>query len=125
MTTDPHTEALATLENLVEEWLTLPDIAELWGCEVAELRRLLDDGELIAVKRGSPKVLSIPAELVSPVLVERLGGTITVLLDGGFSIPEALVWLLTVDESLQETPIASLRAGKRAEIRRRAAALAF
>lgn len=125
MSTDATADHLAQLEDLVDEWLTLPDIADMWGCPVADLRRLIDDAELLGVKRGSPKVLSVPAALVKPTLVERLAGTITVLLDGGFSPAEALIWLLSEDDSLGEAPIVSLRAGKRGEIRRRAQALAF
>ena len=46
------------------------------------------------------------------------------LSDAGFSDAEALEWLLDEEESLGTTPIAALRAGRKAEVRRVAQALA-
>lgn len=113
------------LEALVDTWYTLPDIAEMWGVSIGDIRRAVEDHELLAVKRGKPKVLSVPAELVDQGQIEKLAGTITLLLDGGFSESEALQWLMTPDETLPGTPISQLREGKRGEVRRRAMALAF
>lgn len=113
------------LEALVDTWYTLPDIAEMWGVSIGDIRRAVEDHELLAVKRGKPKVLSVPAELVDQGQIEKLAGTITLLLDGGFSESEALHWLMTPDETLPGTPISQLREGKRGEVRRRAMALAF
>lgn len=113
------------LEALVDTWYTLPDIAEMWGVSIGDIRRAVEDHELLAVKRGKPKVLSVPAELVDQGQIEKLAGTITLLLDGGFSESEALLWLMTPDDTLPGTPISQLREGKRGEVRRRAMALAF
>ena len=46
------------------------------------------------------------------------------LSDAGFSDAEALEWLLGEEDSLGTTPIAALRAGRKAEVRRVAQALA-
>ena len=44
------------------------------------------------------------------------------LSDAGFSDEEAIEWLFTAQEALPGTPIAALRAGRKTEIRRLAAA---
>jgi hypothetical protein len=54
----------------------------------------------------------------------ELHGTANVLSDAGFSDAEALDWLLDEEDSLGTTPIAALRAGRKAEVRRVAQALA-
>lgn len=108
------------------DWLTLPDAAELLEVETSRVRRLIDEGELLAVRRGDPVVRSIPAAmLVDGAIAPHLAGTITVLRDAGFSDEEMLVWLFTPDESLPGRPIDQLRAGQRGEVRRRAQAMAF
>ena len=56
--------------------------------------------------------------------VPELHGTAIVLADAGFSDAEALDWLLDEEDSLGATPIAALRAGRKAEVRRVAQALA-
>jgi hypothetical protein len=115
-----------TLDSLITTWLTFPDAAEALDVEVSRIRRLIDDGVLVAVRRGDPVVRSVPAELiVDGEVVPHLQGTITVLRDGGFSDEELLVWLFTPDDSLPGRPIDQLRAGRRGEVRRRAQALAF
>jgi hypothetical protein len=47
------------------------------------------------------------------------------LADSGFTDDEAMRWLLDVDDSLGTSPIEALRAGRKAEVRRVAQALAF
>ena len=54
-------------------------------------------------------------------MLASLHGTITVLADAGFSDEEAIVWLFTQDDLLGTTPIDALRAGRKTEVRRRAA----
>ena len=54
----------------------------------------------------------------------ELRGTIVVLGDAGFNDDEAIHWLLTEEDSLGVAPIAALRAGRKAEVRRVAQALA-
>nr|WP_281507581.1 Rv2175c family DNA-binding protein [Brachybacterium sp. Marseille-Q7125] len=94
--------------------------------EVSKVRRLIEDGHLVAVRRGDPVVRMIPAELlVNDAPVPHLTGTITVLRDGGFSDLELLEWLFTADDTLPGRPIDHLRRGQRGEVRRRALALAL
>lgn len=114
------------VDELVGRWLSLPEVAEVIGGDVTRVRSLLDDGALLAVRRGRPRVLSVPAAMVEPEPLPGLAGTLTVLGDAGYDDLEALRWLFSAQPTLgQDTPVARLRAGQRAEIRRLAQALAF
>ena len=114
------------LDALVETWLSLPDVAELIGLPVNKVRRLLDEGQLLAVRRGDPPVLSVPAAMfLDGQPLPELRGTLTVLSDCGFSAEESIRWLFTGDPSLPGTPVEALREGRKTEIRRRAQALAL
>lgn len=117
---------MSTVDELVGEWLTLPDAAERLGVETSRVRRLIDEGELVAMRRGDPVVRSVPAAmLLDGGLTPHLAGTLTVLRDAGFSDEEMLTWLFTEDDTLPGRPIDQLRAGQRGEVRRRAQAMAF
>lgn len=116
---------LREVDELVGRWLTVPDVAEVLGCDVTRVRSLLDDRQLVAVRRGQPRVLSVPAALVEPEPLPGLAGTLTVLADTGHDDLEALRWLFTPEETLGESPVAHLRAGHKAQVRRLAQALAF
>ncbi|WP_349828426.1 Rv2175c family DNA-binding protein [Brevibacterium litoralis] len=112
--------------DLVDEWLTLPDIAEGTGLGISKVRRLLEERAFVGVKTGSPKVLRVPAAfIVDDRPVRHLKGTIHVLEDAGFTDEEAIVWLFTPDDTLPGRPIDMLRADNKGEVRRRAQALAF
>jgi len=120
------TGAVTDLDQLVGPWLTLPDVADQLGIDVGKVRRLVQERDLLAVRRGDPKVLSIPAALLHEGQpLPELRGTLTVLADSGFDEVEAMRWLFTPDESLPGTPVDALRAGSKTEIRRRAQALAL
>jgi excisionase family DNA binding protein len=114
------------LESLVDQWLTLPDVAEQLGTDVGKVRRMVQEGHLVAVRRGERNVWSVPARLLGPEgLMPELPGTITVLADAGYTGADALRWLFTPDDSIQGgSPIGALHAGHKTEVRRRAQALA-
>lgn len=115
----------STIEKLVHAWLTLPEIAEMFGVEVTRVRQLLKDRQLLAVRRGENRSLQVPAAFIqNNATVKGLSGTITVLSDSGFSDDEMLEWLFTEDESLPGTPVEALRGNRKTEVRRRAQALA-
>lgn len=139
--TDP-----AALDTLVPDWLTLPDVAERLGIDVGKVRRLLQDGSLVAVRRGDPAVLSVPADFFVPAhltnpaapapapssatgdaprcaVLGALRGTLTVLSDAGFDASESIEWLFSTDDVLGRSPMAALRAGSKSEVRRRAQTL--
>ena len=115
------------LDQLVAEWLTLPDIAERLGLRVTLVRRLVQERQLVAVRRGERNVLSVPALLLGPDgLLPELPGTLSVLADSGLEGEAALRWLFTLDPTIAGgSPIGALQAGHKTEVRRRAQALAF
>lgn len=136
-------------DDLVDSWLTVPDVADELGLDAGKVRRLLKERKLAGVRRGDPRVLSIPAAFLVPVdaanprteaafdhpededaapvaratVLASLQGTLSVLGDVGMSDEEAIAWLFTDDESLPGRPVDALRAGHKTEIRRRAQAL--
>jgi excisionase family DNA binding protein len=105
-------------------WLTVPDAAEKLGVPLGRVRRLIEDHHLISVKRDG--IQYIPAETIAGTEpLASLHGTIVVLLDAGFNLDSAIEWLYTPNDVLGTTPMAALVAGKKAEIRRLAQALAL
>lgn len=126
------------LDDVVDEWLTVPDLAERMGTNAGVVRRLLTDRRLIGVRRGERGILSIPArfliatEIGTLEPVPALHGTLVVLADAGLSDEAIVRWLFTPDPSLEtlgadrpRTPVDALVAGHKTEIRRRAQAEAF
>ena len=119
-------DVLSTGPTGPREWLPLPDVAERLGIPVGKVRRLLEERQLLALRRGERNILCIPAELLDgDQLMPELPGTLVVLSDAGFTDEEALRWLMTPDDSLPGTPLDGLRSGRKTEIRRRAQALAL
>jgi hypothetical protein len=116
---DPPTDAI------VGDWLSLPDVAERLSLPVSRVKQLLRDRKLLAVQRPSGQYAVPAAFLDGDEVIHGLGGTLNVLLDCGFSDPEALTWLFTADESLPGTPVQALAEHRRTEVNRRAQALAF
>jgi hypothetical protein len=116
------------LDDLVGEWLTVPDVAERLGLPLAAVRTMLQEREVLGVRRGERRVVSIPARFFAASgPLPELPGTFTVLSDGGMHDEEILRWLFTPDETLPVpgAPIDSLHAGFKTEIRRRAMETAF
>lgn len=115
------------LDQLVEEWLTLPDIAERLDTKIALVRRMLKERQLVAVRRGERRVLSVPTLLVGPQgPLPELAGTLSVLADSGLEGDDAVRWLFTPDDSITGgSPVGALLAGHKTEVRRRAQALAI
>lgn len=117
-------EIESKIEALVPEWMYLPDISEQWGVRVTEVRDLVRNGGLIAVRRGPNKSLQVPAAFIDGRgLVKHLTGTLTVLRDCGYSDLEILEWLFTEDPSLPGSPIQALRENRGTEVKRRAQAM--
>jgi len=105
------------------EWLTVPDLVEQLGLSVSRVRRLIEDRHLGAKRIDG--VLKVPAAFLKDGQpLGELRGTLIVLADDGFSDDEAVDWLLAPEESLGTSPIEALRAGRKAEVRRVAQALA-
>lgn len=108
----------------VSKWLTLTEAAELLGIPSGKVSRLIQDHALISIKLDG--VSKIPSEIiVDGEPLHSLKGTVSVLLDAGFTLESACEWLYTNNDSLGVTPMAALLSGRRAEIRRLAQALAL
>jgi Rv2175c C-terminal domain of unknown function len=105
-------------------WLTIPDLTEVLGLKVSQVRRLIEDRALLAARIDG--VWRVPELFIRDA--EPLGelkGTLVVLGDSGFTDDEAMHWLLSPEESIGISPIEALRAGRKAEVRRVAQALGF
>jgi hypothetical protein len=111
------------LEN-VQEWITVPDAADLLGVPVGRVRRFIEEHHLIAIKRAG--VLSIPSEIIiDGEPLPSLPGTMIVLLDSGLDYESAFKWLYTHEESLPGTPMEFLLKGHKSAVRRAAMLLAL
>ncbi|HKT04509.1 MAG TPA: Rv2175c family DNA-binding protein [Rugosimonospora sp.] len=120
------TEPASRAGQLVEpaDWLSLAAVAERLGLPPNQVRQMVRDHALLAVRRdGAPKV---PAELIAtPTVRKHLPGVLTLLHDAGYNEEEALRWLYTADESLPGCPAVALSGDTATEVKRRAQALGF
>jgi Rv2175c C-terminal domain of unknown function len=114
------------VDALVAQWLTLPDLADAIGMPLPKIRQLVRERKLVTVRRGSPPVQCVPADIVADgKLVKGLAGALTVLRDAGFSDEEALRWLLTEDPAIAGRPVDAMAQGRDTAVKRRAQVLAF
>jgi hypothetical protein len=106
------------------EWLTLPDIAEMFDVKVTRVHQMIRDRELIAARQDG--VLKVPSELVTNATVRKhLPGVLTLLHDAGYNDEEALRWLYQPDEALDGNAALGLAGPRAREVKRRAQALGF
>ena len=120
------TTATDDVDTLVGQWLTVPELAEQLGLDVVQARQVLKDRQLVAVRRGERRVISVPAAfVVDGVIVKKLPGLLTLLADAGYDENQAIRWLFTDDDTLPGAPIQALVENRGTEVRRRAQALAF
>ncbi len=116
--------SLLTVVSELSPWLTIPELVERLGLSPGKIHRLIEDRQLLAVRRDG--VLRVPEVFLrDDEPVRELRGTLVVLADSGFTDDEAMRWLLEHDGALDASPIEALRAGRKAEVRRVAQALAF
>jgi len=109
------------------ELLSLDEVSEKLGISLGKVRRLIDEHDLIAIKRG--KELMVPAELIhTGEPLPGVRGTVILLLDNGVPILEIIEWLYTPNEHLDAhgvTPIGALLAGHKSPVRRAVQMLAI
>ena len=114
------------IDALIPAWMNVPEIAEQWGLVVTKVRRLVDDGTLLAVRRGENNALMVPAAFIGERgTIKGITGLITLLRDSGFTDEEMLEWLFTDDPSLPGTPAQALHENRGTEVKRRAQAMAL
>ncbi len=112
-----------SLDALVGEWLTLPDVAEVLGTDVGKVRRQVSERNLVGVRRGERSTFQVPAAFLVATgdgheVLGALRGTVLVLADAGLPDDEILRWLFEPEDSMGTTPIEALRAGRKHEVRR-------
>lgn len=108
--------------SLSERWLTVPELVDMFSTSPGRIHRLFEQKTLLAARVGG--VLRVPVEFLEDgEPMPELRGTLIVLGDNGFTDDEAVRWMLTVDDAMGTTPIAALRAGRKAEVRRIAQSL--
>jgi excisionase family DNA binding protein len=112
------------LEDLIADWCTVQQAADRLGTNGGRVKRMLRDGELLAVRTRNAREARIPALLLGDDRpVKGLPGTITLLRDARYDDREALTWLFTDDPSLPGRPVDALQANAGTEVRRRAQAM--
>lgn len=84
--------------------------------------------ELVALRRGESQTRQIPADFLEPEgdhmrVLPALRGTLMMLADARMSDEEIIDWLMSEHAELGSTPLAALREGKRAPVRRAAQTL--
>ena len=105
-------------------WVTVPQVAERLGVKVSQVHRLIEERSLLASRIDG--VVQVPELFLGEgEPLRELRGTILLLIDDGYSEDEAMRWLLEEEDSLGTSPILALLAGRKAEVRRVAQALAF
>ncbi|SDR06359.1 hypothetical protein SAMN02800687_3548 [Curtobacterium sp. UNCCL20] len=108
--------------TLSERWLTVPDLVDLLGVSPGRIHRLFEQKTLLPARVDG--VLRVPVEFLDDAEpLPEVRGTLMVLADNGFSDDEAVRWMLSVEDALGTSPIAALRAGRKAEVRRVAQSL--
>lgn len=116
VTADAEVQQAETAEP---EWLTVPDLVEILGEPVGRIHRLIEEHRLPATRRNGP--VQVPAAVLRDgEPMSEVRGTLLVLLDLGFTEEEAIDWLIADDDALGTTPLAAMRQGRKAEVRRAA-----
>lgn len=107
------------------ELLTIPEVAEALGVDIATGHQQLRDGTLVHVT-GQDGVRRVPADFIQDgVVVKSLTAVITLLRDAKYSDAEIVDWLYRADDSLPGTPILALRENRGNEVKRRAQAAGY
>ncbi|MFT4245071.1 MAG: Rv2175c family DNA-binding protein [Micrococcaceae bacterium] len=99
-------EKNSEIENKVDSWVAIGEVAEQIGTSVPRIKALVDRKALLGIRLGNPPIFSIPAKFIKDGKpLENLKGTLLLLNDAGFSDEEALIWLFTEESSLEAKPI--------------------
>jgi len=110
------------------DWLSVPEFAERLGLTASQVRELIREGALAAQRRTDRNTVQIPGGFIiegehGAEIIPTLRGTLTLLRDAGFDDDGILEWLLADEPELGMSPLAALRQGQRAHVRRLAQAM--
>lgn len=107
------------------ELLTIPEVAEALGVDIATGHQQLREGLLVHVV-GEDGVRRVPADFIQDgAIVKSLTAVITLLRDARYTDDEIVDWLYREDDTLPGTPILALRENRGNEVKRRAQAAGF
>lgn len=112
------------------EWYSIPEISEFLGLRQRDVRVMMADAKLFAVRRGVNNALAISGDQIvsdgaTCVVLPAIRGTLMSLRDAGYSDEEAAQWMHRDNDELGATPMEALRSGKTHAVRRVIAGLAF
>ncbi|WP_159620885.1 Rv2175c family DNA-binding protein [Ruania rhizosphaerae] len=119
------------MEALHTRWLSLPEVADALEVRLRDVRTMLAERRLVAVRQGPNDAWSVPADLLTVGegdagrVLASLRGTLIQLADAGLTDSECVIWLFSEDAELGERPIDALRSGRTHAVRRAAQPLAF
>lgn len=116
-----------------EGWLSVPEVAQRLGVRDREVRSMLRDRRLLAVRRAEGRGPQVPAGFLVPdeddatraQAMPALRGTLMLLADCGLDDDQAMRWLLEHDDELDEAPLTALRKERTHAVRRVASTLAL
>lgn len=114
--------------NESQEWLTVPDVAQALDVSVTAVHEMIRVRDIVAVRRGERQTWQVPADFIEmhesrARVIPALRGTLIMLSDARMSDEESIEWLMSESAELGSTPLAALREGKRAPVRRAAQTL--
>jgi len=113
------------------ELLSIPEVAQALGVRDREVRGMISDRSVVAVRRGG-RAPMIPTAFVvddpetgGKTIVGGLRGSIIQLSDAGYADEEIVAWLFRDNDELGSTPIEALVNLRTHAVRRAAQVLAF
>lgn len=112
------------LAELVADWLTWDEAAELIGVTPAKVRTMVQSHELAAAVPVPGRGPRVPALFLDDegLPVKGLPGLLTLMHDNGLDDRECIAWIFS-DDNLPGRPIDALRENRGAEVKRRAQVL--
>ncbi|GAB4007680.1 Rv2175c family DNA-binding protein [Nocardioides ultimimeridianus] len=112
------------LAELVADWLTWDEAAELIGVTPAKVRTMVQAHELAAAVPVPGRGPRVPALFLDDegLPVKGLPGLLTLMHDNGLDDRECIAWIF-LDDDLPGRPIDALRENRGAEVKRRAQVL--
>lgn len=123
-TNDCSDPADSPVSELVADWLSLDEAAEQLSLSTTQVRRLVREGDLVAVPVAGRRGPQLPALFITQgEVVKGIPGTLRLLADARYTPEESLGWLFSHDPSLPGRPIDALRENRGGEVRRRAQAM--